>query len=176
MPENNKTQACKDPVIIITLILIAGGLLLIAAWFGMSMITSGSAGHATIVPGAKTSVLIEASPQKYSPFMSSTVGIGLTPNVTGFALPDATYEWHATYGRFLDWATGTHTLREFGTTAVSHGEKIYWTFYEFPDSPVPPVEVSVIAKDTKTGQVLGTSRMTLGWEQNNTIVSVQDIS
>jgi len=134
---------------------------------------SGSAAKAVQIPA--TSVRIEASPQAYSPMMSSTIGIGLTPNVTGFRIPDARYEWNTTNGQFMDWNAPEYTITEHGRSAVSNGEKIYWSFDAIPDSPQQPVIITLAAKDRKTGQLLGSSRMTLGWESNNTFVRVQKI-
>jgi len=122
-----------------------------------------------------TSVRIEASPQRYSPLMSSTIGIGLTPNVTGFGIPDARYEWNTSFGRFVDWNAPGYTVAEQGQSAVSSGEKIYWSFGAIPDSLQQPVVITLAAKDLKTGQLLGTSRMTLSWESNNSFVRVQKI-
>jgi hypothetical protein len=121
------------------------------------------------------SVSIDASPQFYSPLMSSTPGIGLAPNVSGFSLPDARYEWNASYGRFFGWNATDFHITESGPAAMSDGEKIYWSFYPFPESSQPPVIITLTAKDKKTGQALGSSRMTLAWEQNNTFVRVQKI-
>ncbi|MFA4876295.1 MAG: hypothetical protein WC586_02705 [Methanoregula sp.] len=122
-----------------------------------------------------TSVRIDATPQHYSPLMSSTPGIGLTPNVTGFGISEARYEWNASYGRFLDWSAPGYVVTERGTSAVSNEGKIYWSFSTFPESSPQPVVIMLNAVDKKTGQVLGHSRMTLGWEENNTFVSVEKI-
>ncbi|MFA4860911.1 hypothetical protein [Methanoregula sp.] len=123
-----------------------------------------------------TSVRIDATPQHYSPMMSSTVGIGLTPNVSGFSTADARYEWNASYGRFSGWSAPGYRVSEQGSSAITNGEKIYWSFYPFPESPVvPPVIITLTAKENATGRLLGSSTMTLGWEQNNTFVVVQKI-
>ena len=44
-------------------------------------------------------VSIRASPEKYSPLMSSTVGIGLTPQYTGSG--PVVYSWNTSYGYFV---------------------------------------------------------------------------
>ncbi|WP_321507588.1 hypothetical protein [uncultured Methanoregula sp.] len=123
----------------------------------------------------ETSVRIDAVPSVYSPLMSSTPGIGLTPNVTGFGISGARYEWNASYGRFLDWSAPGYVISEHGLSATSNGETIYWSFYTFPESSPPPVVVTLNAIDKKTGRVLGNSRMMLGWEQNNTFVRIERI-
>ena len=178
MQEKNPEKTSPIPI----LILAAGLVIIIIVAIAMGSSNPGLfSKHPVPGSGAKaiqnppTSVRIEASPQAYSPLMSSTVGIGLTPDVTGFGIPDARYEWNASSGQFIDWRSPGYTITEHGQSAVSSGEKIYWSFMTMPDSPQPPVVITLAAKDRKTGQVLGTSRMTLAWEQNNTFVRVQKI-
>lgn len=119
------------------------------------------------VPG---SVRIDASPQMYSPLMSSTVGIGLTPNVSGFTTADAQFEWNATYGNFFDWSAPDYTVRRLSEPIVNHGEKIFWSFNEGPASPPAPVIITVTARDATSQKVLGSSRMTLAWKDNITVI------
>ena len=52
----------------------------------------------------------------YTPLMSSTPGIGLTPNVSGFNPADAEFTWNASYGHFLDWSPPNYTVSEAFTT------------------------------------------------------------
>jgi hypothetical protein len=137
----------------------------------------------------KTSVKLEASLQRYSPIMSSTPGIGLTPNVTGFKAADASFEgnatdfkwnainfeWSATFGRFLMWDAPDYKVHEIGNPVATDGRKIYWTFIDKPASTKDPVVITVTARDmTRKGEVLGTSTVTLGWV-GDYAVYVQDI-
>jgi hypothetical protein len=133
------------------------------------VLTAGQAGQGE----AAASIRIDAAPQRYSPVMSSTPGIGLVPNVTGFSPGDAWFEWNASYGRFLDWKAPDYRIGEHGQTIVTDGNNIYWSFIAFPEAPQEPVRISVAAKDKKTGRVLCSSALTLGWEQNYTFVAVQ---
>jgi hypothetical protein len=123
------------------------------------------------IPG---SVRIEAAPQTYSPLMSSTPGIELTPNVSGFNPSDAEFTWNASYGQFLDWSSPNYTVSRLAQPVVNHGEKVYWTFMDVPALTRDPVIISVTARDLPSGQILGSSRLTLGWEGNFT-VTVQKI-
>ena len=116
------------------------------------------------------SVRIDASPQVYSPLMSSTVGIGLTPNVSGINSTDAEFAWNATYGRFLDWSAPDYTVSRISQPVINHGETIFWSFTEPPASPDVPVIITVTARDAISQKVLGTSRLTLGWKDNITVV------
>jgi hypothetical protein len=106
--------------------------------------------------------------------MSSTPGIGLTPNVSGFNPTDAEFTWNASYGEFLDWSSSNYTISRLSKPVINHGEKIYWSFTDGPASTRDPVIISVTARDLPSGQILGSSRLTLGWEGNYT-VTVQKI-
>jgi hypothetical protein len=119
------------------------------------------------IPGT---VRIDASPQMYSPTMSSTIGIGLTPNVSGFNTTDAQFEWNATYGQFLDWSAPNNTVSRLSQPIVNHGEKIFWSFTDGPASPPVPVIITITARDVQSQKVLGTSRLTLGWKDSITVI------
>ncbi len=115
-------------------------------------------------------VRINASPSRYSPFMSSTPGIRLTPDVSGFNLSDAEYVWNASYGYFLSWGSPDYTIRNYPLPVVNHGETIYWSFTEPVSSARDPVIISMSARNVSSGQVLGSSSLTLGWEGNFTVI------
>jgi hypothetical protein len=119
------------------------------------------------LPGTLT---IDTSPQVYSPIMSSTVGIGLTPNVSGLRTTGTEYEWTATYGHFLDWSAPNYTVNTLSEPVVNHGEKIYWSFIEAPESPPAPVVITVTERDITSKKPLSSSRLTLGWKNNMTVV------
>ena len=131
-------------------------------------------------PAAQTiSVNLEASPQRYSPMMSSTPGIGLTPTVTGFLAADTNvegnatdfawnainFEWNATFGRFLRWDAPDYKVHDIGNPVATDGRTIYWTFTDKPASTREPVTITVTARDmTRQGAVLATSTLTLNWD------------
>ncbi len=138
------------------------------------LVSAGKNDHSA--PGVpETSVLIEASPQNYSPLMSSTPGIGLVANLTGFTPTAADFAWNASYGTFLAWNPPGYLVEQKGSSVITHGEKIYWSFSEFPAAVKEPVVITVTARDPKTGNSLGKTRMILAWEQNYTFVRVQEI-
>jgi hypothetical protein len=117
-----------------------------------------------------TSIRINASPSTYSPLMSSTPGIRLTPNVSGFNPAEAEFAWNASYGHFLSWELPDHTVRSLSQPVVNHGETIYWSFTN-PVSPArDPVTISVTARNVSQGRVLGSSELSLGWEGNFTVI------
>jgi len=136
------------------------------------------------------SVRLKASPQRYSPMMSSTPGIGLTPNVTGFVAADANFagnatdfkwnainfEWNATFGIFLTWDAPDYKVHEIGNPVANNGGKVYWTFTEKPASTKDPVVITVTARDmTRRGAVLGSSTVTLSWDGDYAVM-VRDIT
>jgi hypothetical protein len=116
------------------------------------------------------SLTIDASPQVYSPIMSSTVGIGLTPNVSGLKTAGVEYEWTATYGHFLDWSALNYTVNTLSEPVVNHGEKIYWSFTEVPKSPLVPVVITLTERDITSKKPIASSLLTLGWKNNMTVV------
>jgi hypothetical protein len=140
--------------------------------------------------GQNVSLRLDASPQRYSPMMSSTPGIGLTPNVTGFVAAEAgferkatdvtgnaiTFEWNATYGEFLTWDAPDYKVHQIGNPVANSGGKVYWTFTEKPSSTKDPVIITVTARDmTRRGAVLGSSTVTLSWDGDYAVM-VRDIT
>ena len=172
-----KLKQPPRPVIIFTIVLLVTTLLLTAGCLTPPAKTSPDTVPSSCsvdtgvcpipVPGT---VRIDASPQMYSPTMSSTIGIGLTPNVSGFKTADAQFEWNATCGHFLDWNAPDYTVSRLSQPVVNHGEKIFWSFTDGPVSPPVPLIITVTARDVQSQKVLASSRLTLGWKGNLTVV------
>jgi hypothetical protein len=116
-----------------------------------------------------TGITVRASPQRYSPIMSSTPGIGLEPVSTGFRTDNASFAWKATYGQFLSWNSPDFKVNQLGDSANNHGEKLYWSFTDKPSSTATPVTITVTATDTASGRPLGSSTVTLAWEGNYSV-------
>ena len=107
--------------------------------------------------------------------MSSTPGIGLTPNVTGFVAADASFEWNATSGTFLTWDAPDYKVHEIGNPVANSGGKVYWTFTEKAASTKDPVVITVTAREmTRRGAVLGSSTVTLSWDGDYAVM-VRDV-
>jgi len=117
----------------------------------------------------KTSVTLTASPQQYSPIMSSTPGVGITVDANGFDAARSQFAWNATYGNFYSWGPVNLTVDEVGNPVINHGEKLYWTFTEKPASILEPVVITVTATDSATGRMMGSSNVILIWDGNNTV-------
>jgi hypothetical protein len=107
---------------------------------------------------------LTASPQRYSPLMSSTVGVGIEVNATGSAPAGVLFTYNATYGYFLSWSPSDFTVTELGNPVTSHGEKLYWSFIEKPASTLEPVIITVTATDPASGRILGNSTVILDWD------------
>jgi hypothetical protein len=116
--------------------------------------------------GAGT-MTVRAEPISYSPAMSSTPGIGLTPV---FAAPAGTtygYYWHASFGYFLSWAPPSYKVVPLGVDAVSGSGALYWSYdpkLTFVNKPV--VTISVEARDRESGRVMARRTLKLDWEQD----------
>lgn len=115
-------------------------------------------------PATNMSIRITAAPQNYTPLMSSTPGISLSVNATGSEVSQATFTWNASYGEFLSWAAPDYTIHQLGTTVTNHGETLYWSFVNKTTTPAEPVIITVAARDPVSGDVLGTSQVTLAWD------------
>ena len=133
-------------------------------------------GRCSVIPAAsstkipKTSLQLTVSPQRYSPLMSSTVGVGIEVNATGFDPASNLVTWNATYGKFLSWGPVNYTVNERGNPVTNHGEKLFWSFIEKPASTLNPVIITVTATDPITARVLGSSTVTLGWDGDFAVV------
>ena len=113
---------------------------------------------------------VHASPEKYTPTMSSTVGIGLYPDYFG-PVP-VNYTWETNYGRFLGWNQTTGKITEYNETAVT-AVQVYWSFpADDMSSDKPPVTVRVDARDGITGMQLANATVYIGWEDNTTAVVI----
>ena len=135
-------------------------------------------GRCSVVPApasnsyvvTKTSLTLTASPQRYSPQLSSTPGIGITVEGNGFDAAKARFTWNTSYGHFLSWGAVNYTATDVGNPVTNNGGKLYWTFSGNPVASPEPVIITVTATDPVTGHTLGSSVITLGWEGNNTVM------
>jgi hypothetical protein len=118
----------------------------------------------------KTSVTLTASPQRYSPIMSSTPGVGITADGNGFEAIRSKFAWNATYGTFYTWGPVNYTVNEVGNPVTNHGEKLYWSFTQKPASILEPVVITVTASDSATGRLYGSSKVNLVWDGDNAVM------
>lgn len=124
----------------------------------------------------RVDISIRASPEKYIPLMSSTVGIGLTPIYTGSV--DVVYSWNTSYGHFISWNASDGKVNQIGDTVETTNETIYWSYS--PDDmgkEKPPVTIRLIVK--RPPRVHGGSGtiawkdVHINWENTDTAVIEQ---
>jgi hypothetical protein len=114
-------------------------------------------------------VKIQAEPIAYSPIMSSTPGIGLTPLWTlGRPMKDFDFHWNANYGFFLNWGPPDYKVEELGGNVINKGEKIYWS-YDPNDmgKEKPSVKISLTIGDVQSGKILTVSYLEIEWEDQD---------
>lgn len=155
---------------------VCGDIMCTAVCMGPLDCGAGSCGCAggkcIIVPAAETTresaegtaIALRASPERYSPILSSTPGVGIEPVMSGSGTANATFTWSATYGQFLSWNPPDFRVHELGSTAKNHGEKLYWSFTDPAPSTAVPVTITVTVTDTAKGRILGSGTLVLDWE------------
>jgi hypothetical protein len=104
--------------------------------------------------------------------MSSTVGIGLTANISGADPESVLLTWNATQGKFLGWSAPDFTVTDLGNPVTVAGNRtVFWSFdLDGGMQAGEPVTVILSVKDAKSGTLLTGSTLTLGWEGNITVV------
>jgi len=120
--------------------------------------------------GLPEDVTIQIDRDVYTPLMSSTVGIGLTPVNTLQRPPEPIqFHWHTDYGYFVAWNSPDFKVKLLGTEVINNGEKIYWSYD--PDgmgAEKPSVEISLQIEDAQSGKVLAGASLNIEWEDQDT--------
>lgn len=130
-----------------------------------------------LITPAMGDITIKVSPEKYSPLMSSTVGIGLTPLYTG-SRQDVVYSWNTSFGHFGGWNAPDWNVSQHGNSFDTTNETIYWTYSpEDMGKEKPPVTVRLIVKTpprTHGGsRTLAWKDLHINWENTDTAVIEQ---
>ncbi|MFA5347529.1 MAG: hypothetical protein WC294_05290 [Methanoregula sp.] len=173
MSDQNQSQltfAFFPALIILTALVILAGCSAPPGKNTTPEVPSTCSAETGVCPFIPLSVMINATPHTYSPLMSSTPGIRLTPNVSGFNPAEAEFAWNASYGQFLSWGVPDYTVRSLPQPVINHGETIYWSYSEPVASTLDPVIISVTARNISSGQIWGSSNVTLSWEGNFTVI------
>ena len=128
-----------------------------------------------ITPGA-AGVSIQAKPAKYSPLMSSTVGIGLTPVYNGTG--QVVYNWNTSYGYFVGWNAPDWKVDQQGQNVDTTDQTIYWSYS--PDEmgkEKPPVTIRLTVRtsprDHGGNGTIAWKDLHITWENNDTAVVAQ---
>ena len=179
-PDRRQSPGARNPALdcricLLALVLLAGAALVVSGCTSLPGGPAGTVGTATPVGNGTDGALhvtIQAEPARYSPYMSSTVGIRLTAvNASGILPPDSRFAWETDYGMFLQWGPPSFRVEELGPRPVTGTEPVYWSFFDDPaDKEKRPVHISLQVQDPSTGAVLARAGLTLTWEDPMTAV------
>jgi len=120
--------------------------------------------------GLLEDITIQIDRDVYTPLMSSTVGIGLTPVNTLEGSPEIVkYHWHTDYGYFVAWDSPDFKVRLLGQEVINNEEKIYWSYDPNEmGTEKPSVEISLQMESARSGRVLAGARLKIEWEDQDT--------
>ncbi len=137
---------------------------------------SGTVTGVPLITPERVDVSIRASPERYSPSMSSTVGIGLTPIYTGPG--SVVYSWNTSYGYFISWNAPDWMVNRHNETVDTTNQTIYWAYP--PDDmgkEKPPVTVRLIIKTPPRvhggNGTIAWKDIHINWENSDTAVIAQ---
>ena len=116
-----------------------------------------------------TSLAIIADRENYTPLMSSTVGIGLTPAVSGTTdNSTVAFKWHTDQGYFLSWGPPDFKVNNNGTDVTAPAGKVYWSYS--PDEmgkKKPAAHITLTMVDRASGRAISSTGITIGWESTD---------
>ncbi len=116
----------------------------------------------TLILAQHPTVKISATPSLYSPMMSTTVGIRLTPWYSGPPSKFLQYHWSADYGTFVRWEPPDYTVTDLGNNTIVTNGVVYWTYLPTTPGEEPEeVLVSVSVEDARIGKGLAYGEITL---------------
>ena len=102
----------------------------------------------------------------YTPAMSSTVGIGLSPAFEGGT---ARCHWRTDYGFFLSWGPPDYKVVNLGPETRNNGEKVYWSYDPAEMSKEKPeVELALTLEDPISGAPVSEAMLRLRWKDAGT--------
>jgi hypothetical protein len=112
------------------------------------------------------SIEINATPSRYNPAMSSTIGIRLTPvNTSGIIPFDAQFTWETTFGSFYHWGAPDFKVTDLGPKYTGTSEPVYWSYFsEHGEKERLPVNLSLAVEEPSTGKILANASLRIGWE------------
>jgi len=130
--------------------------------------TSGSQSAPSPTPTvpAPLTVQINATPSRYNPAMSSTIGIRLTPVNTSGILPlDAHFTWETDFGTFYHWGPPDFKVVELAPEYTGTAEPVYWSYFSEHGTKEPlPVNITLVVTEPPSGKVLANATLHVGWE------------
>ncbi len=130
----------------------------------LSLLAIGCAGYQA--SSDRTPISIKTDRVNYTPLMSSTVGIGLTPEFPqAIDIGTVSFRWQTDYGYFISWKAPDFKVNQLGTDVTTDDGKIYWSYSpDDIDKDKPPVRVTLTMVDKATGKAINTTGLDIGWE------------
>jgi len=115
---------------------------------------------------APLSIQINASPPRYNPAMSSTIGIRLEPvNTSGIIPPNAQFTWATTFGSFYHWGPPDFKVVELGSRYSGTRDPVYWSYFsEHIEKERQPVNITLTVVEPSTGAILANASLGISWE------------
>jgi hypothetical protein len=109
---------------------------------------------------------LNATPPRYNPAMSSTIGIRLTPvNTSGVIPPDARFTWETTFGSFYHWGPPDFKVVELAPKYTGSADPVYWSYFSETGTKYRlPVNITLSVTDPSTGKTLASATLHVGWE------------
>jgi len=116
----------------------------------------------TLILDQHTTVTISSTPGLYSPLMSSTVGIRLTPQYEGPPSTFLQYHWTTDYGTFVRWDPPVFTVTDLGRDAITTTGTVYWQYIpELHGTEPDVVQLELSVENARTGKVVASAGKTL---------------
>jgi hypothetical protein len=111
-------------------------------------------------------IQINASPPRYNPAMSSTIGIRLTPvNTSGILPPTAQFTWGTTFGSFYHWGPPDFKVIELGPEYTGTKDPVYWSYFsEHGEKERRPVNITLTVRGPAMEGIIASSVLRIGWE------------
>jgi len=120
------------------------------------------------------SIQINASPSRYNPAMSSTIGIRLTPvNTSGIIPSSAQFAWATTFGSFYHWGPPDFKVVELGPEYTGNAEPVYWSYFaEHIEEGMQPVNITLTVRDPSEEGILAKASVKIGWETPSGLTAI----
>lgn len=120
---------------------------------------------------APTRMGVTAAPAACLAGLSTTLGIGLTPESTPPEGVKVRYRWHADRGSLKSYNEDTQETVVHGADALNDGGKLYWACDGPGIGDRSPVTVTIATEDAESGEVLARTDVRLEWDDEKMHVS-----
>jgi len=141
--------------------IIAIGLLAVA------LLAIGCSRYNALTDNTPLGIMVDRT--NYTPLMSSTVGIGMTPDYPSTIDNNTvSFRWHTDYGYFLSWSAPDFKVRNNGMDVTTTDQKVYWSYDPADmDKEKPQVRITLTMIDKASGRTLNTTGIGIGWENRH---------